>query len=320
MRIRSIKPEFWRSEDISSLDIPDRLLFIGLWSYVDDNGVGQDRESLVAADLFADDLSRDPRETLARVSGGLERLSEAGRIVRYTVDGRAYLAVTNWERHQRIDKPNKPRYPLPTSENAVLTDTLATPSRDTRDTLATPSRLEQGNRGTGEQGSNTLGHPAGDRERIDPSGAHDERDDEHDASGTQSEDAPPQAASAYPPVFEQWWGEYPKKVGKRRALKDWKQAVKREPAGEIIAATRRFAEYHAACGTEKRFIPNPSTWLNRDGWGDELPQVRQIQAPAGPQTGARRTDEQVLRALLSTPQNGPQDVIDGEIIQQRQIG
>lgn len=121
-------------------------------------------------------------------------------------------------------------------------------------------------------------------------------------------------------MFEQWWGEYPKKVGKRRALKDWKQAVKREPAGEIIAATRRFAEYHAACGTEKRFIPNPSTWLNRDGWGDELPQARPIQAPAGPQAGVRRTDEQVLRALLSTPQNGPQDVIDGEIIQQRQIG
>lgn len=315
MRIRSIKPEFWRSEDISCLSIEDRLLFIGLWSYVDDNGVGQDRESLVAADLFADDLSRDPRETLARVSGGLERLSEAGRIVRYTVDDRAYLAVTNWERHQRIDKPNKPRYPLPTSENATVRDTLATPSRDTRDTLATPSRLEQGNRGTGEQGSNTLGHPAGDRERTGTGDAQSVHDDE---CKTPTEDAP--TAPAYPPEFERWWGEYPKKVGKRRALKDWKQAVKRERAGEIIAATRRFAEYHAACGTEKRFIPNPSTWLNRDGWGDELPQARPIQAPAGPHTDVRRSDEQVLRALLSTSQNATQDVVDGEIIHQRQIG
>ncbi len=68
MRIRSIKPDFWRSEDISSLRVEDRLLFIGLWSYVDDNGVGVDRDALIAADLFADDLSRDPRETLARVS------------------------------------------------------------------------------------------------------------------------------------------------------------------------------------------------------------------------------------------------------------
>ena len=66
MRIRSIKPEFWRSPDISDLAIEDRLLFIGLWSYVDDNGVGQDRVSTICADLFADDLSRDPREGFRR--------------------------------------------------------------------------------------------------------------------------------------------------------------------------------------------------------------------------------------------------------------
>lgn len=67
MRIRAIKPEFWRSQDISNLDIETRLLFIGLWSYVDDNGVGQDRDALIAADLFADDMSRHPRDTLARI-------------------------------------------------------------------------------------------------------------------------------------------------------------------------------------------------------------------------------------------------------------
>ena len=48
MRIRSIKPEFWRSDDVNSMCIEDRLLFIGLWSYVDDNGVGIDRHSDIA--------------------------------------------------------------------------------------------------------------------------------------------------------------------------------------------------------------------------------------------------------------------------------
>ena len=79
MRIRSIKPEFWRSEDISDLPIFDRLLFIGLWSYVDDSGTGLDRVSLVAADLFAEDLSRHPRDTLANVSGGSRSRSRAKR-------------------------------------------------------------------------------------------------------------------------------------------------------------------------------------------------------------------------------------------------
>lgn len=111
MRIRSIKPEFWSSLDIAAItDWGDRLLFIGLWSYVDDNGVGRDVDKLIVADLFP--LEDDPRETLARVSRGLQNLSEAGRIVRYTVAGKPYLAISGWQ-HQRIDKPNKPRYPTP---------------------------------------------------------------------------------------------------------------------------------------------------------------------------------------------------------------
>ena len=152
MRIRSIKPEFWRSQDIADLSVEDRLLFIGLWSYVDDNGVGKDVDALIAADLFALDLSRDPRETFARVSRGLQNLHEAGRITRYVVHGTPYLHVTNWGTHQRVDKPNKPRYPAPTCDDAVIRDTLATPSRDSRETPA-PGTGEQGNRGTGEQGS-----------------------------------------------------------------------------------------------------------------------------------------------------------------------
>lgn len=149
MRIRSIKPEFWRSPDITLLDRELRLLFIGLWSYVDDNGVGQDRVSTIAADLFADDLSRDPRETLAWITGGLAKLSEVGRIVRYTVASRDFLLITNWDKHQRIDKPNKPRYPLPTSDDAFIRETLAESSRDPRD-IPAPGTEEQGNRGTGE--------------------------------------------------------------------------------------------------------------------------------------------------------------------------
>jgi hypothetical protein len=153
MRIRSIKPEFWRSDDINVLDVPDRLLFIGLWSYVDDNGVGQDKLSSVAADLFAGDLERDPSETFARVSRGLQNLSEAGRITRYTVDGKAFLYVNNWEKHQRIDKPNKERFPSPTSPKADIRDTLATPSRESSDWNRGTG--EQGNRGTEEQSSSS---------------------------------------------------------------------------------------------------------------------------------------------------------------------
>jgi hypothetical protein len=196
MRIRAIKPEFWRSDDIDRLDwhtrllfiglwsyVDDngvgrdresdidrldwhtRLLFIGLWSYVDDNGVGRDRESDIAADLFSSDLSRDPRDTLARVADGLQQLSAGGQITRYTVAGKAFLYVIAWENHQKIDRPAKARYPLPDKADPPETKGSSDSSRDHRETVANVSRDrretpstgtgEQGNRGTGEQQQKT---------------------------------------------------------------------------------------------------------------------------------------------------------------------
>lgn len=143
MRIRSIKPDFWSSRDITDLSIEDRLLFIGLWSYVDDNGVGRDEEDQIVATLFARDMFNSPRETIARVADGLQRLSDAGLIVRYKSENRSYLEIVSWEKHQKIDRPNKARFPRYNADR----DTLATHSRDYRETPS-PGTEEQGNRGT----------------------------------------------------------------------------------------------------------------------------------------------------------------------------
>ncbi|MFC8182428.1 hypothetical protein ACFULT_26450 [Rhodococcus sp. NPDC057297] len=161
MRIRSIKPEFWRSDDITDLDIEDRLLFIGLWSYVDDNGVGKDKLADICADLFAADLERDPRETFARVSRGILNLTERGLLHRYSVDSRPFLEIVSWKNHQRIDKPGKARYPDSTSENAEF----ARPSRDPRETLA-PGAVEQRNRGAEEKESSSAKPPRKDVDEL----------------------------------------------------------------------------------------------------------------------------------------------------------
>ncbi len=150
MRIRSIKPGFWRSDDVTCLPWDNRLLFIGLWSYVDDNGVGIDKLALIAADLFAADVEREPSETFARVSRGLQSLADSGRITRYTIASKALLYVTNWDLHQRIDKPNKPRYPLPTRENDTNHATLAPPSRNPRESPS-PGVVEERIKGEEEE-------------------------------------------------------------------------------------------------------------------------------------------------------------------------
>lgn len=229
MRIRSIKPEFWRSQDVSSLDWPTRLLFIGLWSYVDDNGVGVDREALIAADLFADDLARDPRDTLATVSRGLQTLSERGQIIRYSVGAKRYIEIANWERHQKIDKPGKERYPRSNSENAELAPQFDESSRDSREILA-PGTEEQRNRGT----------------------------EEEQICATPSRHVPPR--------FDEFWAAYPRRRDRRKAEKAFTNALKRSDADTIIAGADRYA---SDPNRAEQFTKYAEGWLNGDGWLDE---------------------------------------------------
>lgn len=147
MRIRTTKPEFWRSQDTAKLSYPHRLLFLGLWNYVDDNGVGEDDEALIRADLFPRD---DVQEASSLIRGGLQELSRSTQIVRYEDTGthRKYLKVVNWH-HQRIDKPSRATKPLPNSEDCVLLDDAGTTPRP----LPDDSRLYLGTKGSRDQGS-----------------------------------------------------------------------------------------------------------------------------------------------------------------------
>lgn len=162
MRIRSIKPEFWRSDDITSLPIEDRLLFIGLWSYVDDNGVGRDKLADICADLFAHDLSVSPHDTLMRVDGGLKRLCAGGLVTRYSVEDRPFLYIRKWKEHQRINRPSPGRYPLPTSDDAVISESSVSDHVVVSEP-SLPGAGEQGSRGTEEQGKESAPRKRGAR-------------------------------------------------------------------------------------------------------------------------------------------------------------
>ncbi|MFF9565760.1 hypothetical protein ACF1AJ_20595 [Leifsonia sp. NPDC014704] len=155
MRIRSTRPEFWRSERIASVDWEPRLLLKGLESYVDDNGVGKDDEELIVGDLFQRDLVRNPSRTLARVSEGLTVLRSAGLIHRYSAEGTRLLFVSFWDSIQRIDKPQAGRFPRPDGTLNYKDSVIREPSTTAREESGrlAPGTGEQGNRGTGEQGN-----------------------------------------------------------------------------------------------------------------------------------------------------------------------
>ena len=152
MRIRSTKPEFWKSRRIASVDWDARLVLKGLESYVDDNGVGVDDIELIVTDVFPRDMFANPRETVARVSEAIRSLHRAGLVHRYEANGDHLLYISFWEEVQRIDKPGKGRNPRPDGtfdyKESEIRESVASPP----ETLA-PGTGEQGNRGTGEQGS-----------------------------------------------------------------------------------------------------------------------------------------------------------------------
>lgn len=106
-RIRSIKPEFWVSEQIAECSMSARLTFVGLWAFCDDRGVHPAKPKTLKAELFPmDDVS------VAEVTAWMEELIRAGLVRAFEADGAPFWHVTGWARHQKIDRPSF-KYPVP---------------------------------------------------------------------------------------------------------------------------------------------------------------------------------------------------------------
>ena len=102
MRIRTIKPEFWLSEDIAKLSEPAALLAIGLLNYADDEGYFNANERLIKSALCP---LRDYSRTIPVL---LRELSKIGYVeVRECEGGRSYGRIVKFRDHQTINKPGK---------------------------------------------------------------------------------------------------------------------------------------------------------------------------------------------------------------------
>lgn len=108
-RIRSVKPEFCTSEAIAALSRDLRLHFIQLWTYADDYGRGKDEPRVIKGAIWPIDDDVTPEQ----VEQWQAALARAGRIVRYTVDGRQFFEVVNWCEHQKPNRRTESRLPAP---------------------------------------------------------------------------------------------------------------------------------------------------------------------------------------------------------------
>jgi len=106
-RIRTIKPEFWTSEQVVACSLSARLLFIGIWNFCDDHGVHPASIKRLKMEVFPSDLIADDI-----LEAMIDELQAAGLLYAYQVDEKGYWQVTGWAAHQKIDKPTY-RHPLP---------------------------------------------------------------------------------------------------------------------------------------------------------------------------------------------------------------
>lgn len=69
-------------------------------------------------------------------------------------------------------------------------------------------------------------------------------------------------------LFDDIWSRYPKKVGKKEAIKSW---LKLElTVGLYDKIWNHIDSAYVVTKTDKQFIPNLSTYLNQARWNDEI--------------------------------------------------
>ncbi len=95
------------------------------------------------------------------------------------------------------------------------------------------------------------------------------------------EDQKDPSSAAAEAMFEKFWEQYPRKVGKIAAEKAWRKAVKSTDPAVIILAVQRYP-----WSPDRQFIPHPATWLGQGRWLDQAPTpIRERAIPSWEITG-----------------------------------
>lgn len=115
-RARNIKPAFFTNELLGTEDPMISLTFAGLWCLADKMGVLEDRPLRIKAELF-------PYRDSLDVNGYLSVLARLGFIVRYENEGRRFIQVCNFRKHQSPHHTEKAKgFPFPSDPKSLIVE------------------------------------------------------------------------------------------------------------------------------------------------------------------------------------------------------
>lgn len=125
--------------------IPARLLFIGMWNFADDHGRMSYSPRTLKAQIFPSDTLGD--DAIRRM---IDELSTNVLVVVYEADGKSYLQITGWK-HQRIDRPQPSKFPMPKLAEKSLFDECSTNAPRAFVECSTTEWSGEGEEGSGDR-------------------------------------------------------------------------------------------------------------------------------------------------------------------------
>lgn len=146
-RIRTIKPDFWKHEDLSALPEATHMLAAALLNYADDDGYFNANPKLIQSECSP------LREPSVSIHESLKRLACIGYIrVGKGSDGKTYGQVVTFLDHQRINRPTESKIK---GLDIVWEDSLSTHTQLTES--SPPER--KGKEGKGREGKRASAPP-----------------------------------------------------------------------------------------------------------------------------------------------------------------
>jgi hypothetical protein len=142
-RIRTIKPEFFRSPDTALCSYRARILYLAMWSWADDWGIGETNVYGLLGFAFCDTDEVTPAE----IPCLLNEIQSAYEVEFYENRGRHFYAIPTWEKHQKTERRAAKRNPSPDEPDSK-------PDKRFHSDEETPRQnLGKSPIGTGEQGN-----------------------------------------------------------------------------------------------------------------------------------------------------------------------
>jgi len=112
-RIRTVKPDLFFDEELAALGPEIQLFFIGLFTQADKAGRMEDRPLKLHASLFPYNRKFDPEKALSDLCPKF--------ITRYEVQGKKYIQINSFTKHQRPHHTEADSNIPPPSNNGELT-------------------------------------------------------------------------------------------------------------------------------------------------------------------------------------------------------